>query len=138
MHSVWFQVNVCWLWEWNDSYLNDLSLVRIHKHLYADDTILYTSGPHLKTALSFLQNSFNNLEHAFYNLYLLLNINKTEWFSVVVFLRPPQPSFSSLDGTALHLVNSYKYLGVWLNSTLTFDIHTYPVHYFQKLNQESA
>ena len=33
-------------------------------HLYADDTILYTSGPSLDTVLSNLQTSFNAIQHS--------------------------------------------------------------------------
>ena len=41
-------------------------------HLYADDTILYTSGPSLDTVLTNLQLSFNAIQHSFRGLQLLL------------------------------------------------------------------
>ena len=42
-------------------------------HLYADDTILYTSGPSLDTVLSNLPTSFNAIQHSYRGLQLLLN-----------------------------------------------------------------
>jgi hypothetical protein len=42
-------------------------------HLYADDTILYTSGPSLDTVLTYHQTSFNAIQHSFRSLQLLLN-----------------------------------------------------------------
>ena len=47
-------------------------------HLYADDTILYTSGPSLDTVLTNLQTNFNAIQHSFRGLQLLLNSNKTK------------------------------------------------------------
>ena len=54
-------------------YINDVALAAGNSliHLYADDTILYTSGPSLDTVLSNLQTSFNGLQ-------LLLNTSKTK------------------------------------------------------------
>lgn len=47
-----------------------------HIHLYADDTILYTSSSSLNTTLL---HSFNSIQHAFSNLHLLLiNTTKTK------------------------------------------------------------
>ena len=47
-------------------------------HLYADDTILYTSGPSLDTVLTNLQTSFNAIQLSFCALELLLNASKTK------------------------------------------------------------
>ena len=42
-------------------YINDVTLAAGDSliHLYADDTILYTSGPYLDTVLTNFQTSFN-------------------------------------------------------------------------------
>ena len=56
-------------------YINDVALAAGDSliHLYADDTILYTSGPSLDTVLSNFQTSFNAFQHSFRGLQLLLN-----------------------------------------------------------------
>ena len=46
--------------------------------LYADDTILYSSGPSLDTVLTNLQTSFNAIQLFFRGLQLLLNASKTK------------------------------------------------------------
>lgn len=60
-------------------YINDVALAvgDAQIHLYADDTILYTSDPSLDTVLSNLQESFNSIQYSFRNLHLLLNSGKT-------------------------------------------------------------
>lgn len=99
-------------------------------HLYADDTILYTSGPSLDSVLINLQTSFNAIQHAFLDLQLLLNANKTK---CMLFNRTLPTAvhpiiLTTLDGTELEKVDSYKYLGVWLDSKLNFQIH---INYLQ-------
>ncbi|CDQ89049.1 unnamed protein product [Oncorhynchus mykiss] len=94
-------------------------------HLYADDTILYTSGPSLDTVLSNLQMSFNAIQHSFRSLQLLLNASKTK---CMLFNRslpaPARPtSITTLDGSYLEYVDIYKYLGVWLDCKLSFQTH---------------
>ena len=102
-------------------------------HLYADDTILYTSGPSLDTVLSNLQTSFNAIQHSFRGLQLLLNASKTK---CMLFTRslpaPAHPtSFATLDVSDLEYVDIYKYLGVWLDCKLSNISNP-------KLNLESA
>lgn len=94
-------------------------------HLYADDTILYTVGPVLDTVLNNLQESFNNIQHSFCSLQLLLNSSKTK---VMLFDRSHtvldcSKSIITLDGFAIEWVDTYKYLGVWLDSSLSFQTH---------------
>ena len=54
-------------------YINDVTLAAGESliHLYADDTILYTSSPSLDTVLTNLQTSFNAIQHSFSGLQLL-------------------------------------------------------------------
>jgi hypothetical protein len=47
-------------------------------HLYADDTILYTSGSSLDTVLTNLQMSFNAIQLSIHGLQLLLNASKNK------------------------------------------------------------
>ena len=61
-------------------YINDVSLAAGDSliHLYADNTILYTSGPSLDTVLTNLITIFNAIQHSFLALQLLLNASKTK------------------------------------------------------------
>ena len=61
-------------------YINDVALAAGDSliHLYADDTILYTSGPSLDTVLTTLQTSFNAIQLSFRGLQLLLKTSKTK------------------------------------------------------------
>uniref|UniRef100_A0A8K9UIW2 Reverse transcriptase domain-containing protein n=1 Tax=Oncorhynchus mykiss TaxID=8022 RepID=A0A8K9UIW2_ONCMY len=108
-------------------YINDVALAACNSliHLYADDTILYTSGPSLDTVLTNLQTSFNAIQHSFRGLQLLLNASKTK---CRLFNRslpaPARPtSITTLDCSDLENVNNYKYLGVWLDCKLSFHTH---------------
>uniref|UniRef100_A0A674F593 Reverse transcriptase domain-containing protein n=1 Tax=Salmo trutta TaxID=8032 RepID=A0A674F593_SALTR len=108
-------------------YINDVALAAGESliHLYADDTILYTSGPSLDTVLTTLQTSFNAIQLSFRGLQLLLNTSKTK---CMLFNRslpaPARPSsITSLDGSNLEFVDNYKYLGVWLDCKLSFQTH---------------
>ena len=94
-------------------------------HLYADDTILYTSGSSLDTVQTNLQTSFTAIQHSFRVLQLLLNASKTKCMlfnrSLLALARPT--SSNTLDGSDLEYVDNYKYLGVWLDSKLSFQAH---------------
>ena len=62
-------------------YINDVALAAADSliHLYADDIILYTSGPSLDTVLDTnLQTSFNAIQISFRGLQLLINASKTK------------------------------------------------------------
>uniref|UniRef100_A0A8L0DUW8 Reverse transcriptase domain-containing protein n=1 Tax=Oncorhynchus mykiss TaxID=8022 RepID=A0A8L0DUW8_ONCMY len=108
-------------------FINDVALAAGDSiiHLYADDTILYTSGPSLDTVLTNLQTSFNAIHLSFRGIQLLLNASKTK---CMLFNRPlPAParpsSITTLDGSDLKYVDNYKYLGVWLDCKLSFQTH---------------
>ena len=107
-------------------YINDVAKAagssRIH--LYADDTILYASGPSLCSAASTLQDSLTSIEHSFHNLHLRLNSKKTK---CILFNRKNNtsspPKIVCADNSELEFVKSYKYLGLWLDSSLSFSTH---------------
>uniref|UniRef100_A0A8K9Y0Q6 Reverse transcriptase domain-containing protein n=1 Tax=Oncorhynchus mykiss TaxID=8022 RepID=A0A8K9Y0Q6_ONCMY len=95
-------------------YINDVALAAGDSliHLYADDTILYTSGPSLDTVLTNLQMSFNGIQLSFRGLQLLLNASKTK---CMLFNRslpaPARPSsITTLDGSDLEYSGENKYL----------------------------
>ena len=75
--------------------------------------------------LTNLQTSFNDIQHSFRGLQLLLNTSKTKF---IIFNRSlPAParltSITTLDGSDLEYVDNYKYLGVWLDCKLSFQTH---------------
>uniref|UniRef100_A0A4W5RJR3 Reverse transcriptase domain-containing protein n=1 Tax=Hucho hucho TaxID=62062 RepID=A0A4W5RJR3_9TELE len=74
-------------------YINDVALAAGESliHLYADDTILYTSGPSLETVLTTLQTSFNAIQLSFRGLQLLLNTSKTKCMLFNQSLPAPVP-----------------------------------------------
>uniref|UniRef100_A0A8K9V9F9 Reverse transcriptase domain-containing protein n=1 Tax=Oncorhynchus mykiss TaxID=8022 RepID=A0A8K9V9F9_ONCMY len=84
-------------------YINDVALAAGDSliNLYADDTILYTSGPSLDTVLTNLQTSFNAIQHSFCGLQLLLNASKTKCMLFNHSLpTPARPtSITTLDGS---------------------------------------
>uniref|UniRef100_A0A3B1JMQ8 Reverse transcriptase domain-containing protein n=1 Tax=Astyanax mexicanus TaxID=7994 RepID=A0A3B1JMQ8_ASTMX len=107
-------------------YINDVAKAagNSHIHLYADDTILYSFGPSLHSAASTLQRSLTSIEQSFQNLHLRLNTNKTK--CIIFGLKNDAtnpPKISCANGTALEYVNVYKYLGIWLDSSLSFTTH---------------
>uniref|UniRef100_A0A8K9X5I7 Reverse transcriptase domain-containing protein n=1 Tax=Oncorhynchus mykiss TaxID=8022 RepID=A0A8K9X5I7_ONCMY len=108
-------------------YINEVALAAGESliHLYADDTILYTSGHSLDTVLTTLQASFNAIQLSSRGLQLLLNTSKTK---CMLFNRSlPAPArlsnITTLDGSDLEYVDNYKYLGVWLDCKLSFQTH---------------
>ena len=108
-------------------YIKDVALAAGDSliNLYADDTLLYTSGPSLDTVLTKLQTSFNAIQHSFFGLQLLLNASKTKCIFFNRLLPAPtrQTSIPTLGGSDLEYVDNYKYLGVWLDCKLSFQTH---------------
>jgi hypothetical protein len=108
-------------------YINEVALAAgdFLIHLYADDTILYISGPSLETVLTNLQASFNAIQLSFRGLQLLLNASKTKCMLFNQSLLAPvrTSSITTLDGSHLEYVDNYKYLGVWLDCKLSSQTH---------------
>ena len=92
-------------------------------HLYADNTILYTSDPSLDTVLTNLQMSFNAIQLSFRGLQLLLNASKTKCmlFNRSLPAHARTSSITTLDSSDLEYVDNY--LGVWLDCKRSFQSH---------------
>jgi hypothetical protein len=92
-------------------------------HLYADDTVLYSAGPSPNVVLNALQQSFLSVQQAFSSLNLVLNTSKTKamWFGKRN--APLATGVITTEGLELEVVTSYKYMGVWLDGTLSFSQH---------------
>ena len=97
-------------------YIKDVALAAGDSliHLYADDTILYTSCPSLDTVLTNLQTSFKAIQLSFRGLQLLLNASKTKCmlFNRSVPASAHTHSITTMDGSDLEYVGNLKYLGV--------------------------
>jgi hypothetical protein len=93
-------------------YINDVALAVGDSliHLYADNTILYTSGPSLDTVLTNLQTRFNAIQLSFHGLQLLLNSSKTKRTLFNQSLpAPARPSnITTLDSSDLEYVDNYN------------------------------
>lgn len=93
-------------------------------HLYADDTVLYSCAFSLEAAVSNLQSDFIFLQQALFDSKLLLNGHKTKamLFAANKSVVSP-PSIITLEGTPIEFVDTYKYLGIWLDQNLNFKYH---------------
>ena len=96
-------------------FINDLPLICSNSsvQLYADDTVIYTSEPHLLQIQTALQSDFNNLQSWLLSNKLLLN--KSTFYIMVFGTRHNLKSKSNNlilvcnDGTYLHQVDQTKY-----------------------------
>ena len=83
--------------------------------------VLYSACPSPDCVLNALQQSFLSVQQAFSTLNLVLNTSKTKvmWFGKK---NAPLPTgvITTSEGLELEVVTSYKYLGVWLDGTLSF------------------
>ena len=74
--------------------------------------------------LNALQQSFLSVQQAFSAINLVLNTSQTKvmWFGKK---NAPLPKgvITTSEGLELEVVTSYKYLGVWLDGTLSFSQH---------------
>ena len=93
-------------------------------HSYADDTVLYSASPSPDVVLNALQQSCLSVQQAFSAFNLVLNTSKKKgmWFGKKNALFPTS-GITTSEGLELEVVTSYKYLGVWLDGTLSFSKH---------------
>ncbi|GAA6081682.1 uncharacterized protein LOC116721974 [Tachysurus ichikawai] len=94
-------------------------------HLFADDTILYAIGPSSDAVQATLQHSFYQLQQSFTQLNLTINTSKTKsiWFCRRGTTPPPALNITTCKGAILEQVTAYNYLGIWLETSLSFSIH---------------
>ncbi|XDV21754.1 hypothetical protein PO909_026778 [Leuciscus waleckii] len=115
-------------------YINPLShgIDSAKLHLYADDTIIYTTASSLTQAMKQLQNAFQVLQHSLAQLKLVLNPKKTKY---MIFSRGRSKvtdiQIMTSNDLPLERVSSYKYLGIWMDERLAFDVHI--DHFLKKL-----
>lgn len=119
-------------------YVNNLptSLTKCRAQLYADDTVIYTSQSDITQIQSSLQSDFISVQEWLSCNKLLLNKSKS--YIMIFGTRqklksiPGSCVINCNDGSPLHKVDTFKYLGVWLDSELTFKSHIN--HLLRKVN----
>ncbi len=93
-------------------------------HFYADDTIIYSTASSLSQAIANLQDSFYTFQLTLLKLKLVLNVNKTKY---IIFTRSRSMTTAllilTIDDLQIERVSTYKYLGIWLDEKLAFDVH---------------
>ena len=108
-------------------YVNDVqSAVKVSKlQLYADDTVIYAAGENADDAACKLQPSLNQFSKWCQANKLSLNTTKTK---LMVFgtrhkVKKATGTIVKIENVPLQVVPSYKYLGITLDSTLSFNCH---------------
>ena len=108
-------------------YINDIGKTIKHSNylLYADDTVLYTSEQDLTLA-----NQYMNADHQLVQRWckdnsLTVNTKKTKvmFFSLNKNLLFRETCHCSLSNQPLEVVDTYKYLGITLDTHLTYKPH---------------
>ena len=98
-------------------------MVDANCHFYAD--VIYCCASTLVQAIDLLQNAFNVVQDTLFQLKLVLNIDKTKLmlFSNSRSRSQNIPSVVTLEGSEIEVVDSYKYLGILIDDSLTFQPH---------------
>ena len=106
-------------------YVNDVqnAVTNSNLQLYADDTVIYTSGVSAEVAACKLQPSLNQFYEWCQANKLSLNVTKTK---LMVFgtrhkVKKAKDITIKVGDAPLQIVPSYKYLGITLDSTLSFN-----------------
>ena len=107
-------------------YINDICRLNLEgqPRLFADDTALFYSNSDPHTIASFINSDLQKLSKYFSNNLLSLNLSKTK-FMVFHSSRRTLPPLSNptLGSDIVEQVTTFKYLGVYLDSTLSWDAH---------------
>lgn len=94
---------------------------------YADDFVLYVTGNNMNQALSELQSALNLLTELLAQLGLNLSPSKSK---LCIFKKRPYTGdlVLKIDDIPLEIVQNVKYLGLWLDRSLTWGKHINEIH----------
>jgi len=113
-------------------FINDLpeSITNCKVSLYADDTAIFCASNNPNHIESMLNAELSQLSTWFHNNRLTLNISKTKWMLMGSSKRINNchDLEIKIDDICLEKVTSYKYLGVILDSCLTYSNHVDMMH----------
>ena len=108
-------------------YINDIRycIPEEHIRLFADDTGIFVVGKTLNSTIAAMQHLLNLLEKWFESNKLTISVPKC---AVVIFhgknkILPANLPVLYLNGTEIHRVSSFKYIGVILDEKLTWEPH---------------
>ena len=117
-------------------YINDLPLniTQAKVILFADDTnLIFNSFDSINLQVKISETS-NKLEQWLANNKLKLNVNKTVYMHFnQPRSKPNDPMQISLNNTAIKETQTTKFLGIWIDSSLTWESHIQ--HLTQKLSR---
>uniref|UniRef100_A0A3B1IDR7 Reverse transcriptase domain-containing protein n=1 Tax=Astyanax mexicanus TaxID=7994 RepID=A0A3B1IDR7_ASTMX len=109
-------------------FINDLPQIcsQCSVHLYADDTVIYVCNSDLLQIQNSLQSEFNLVQNWLYDNKLILNKKKS--CCMLFGMQHGSPNLRDLhiyfdDGSPLEKVDSFKYLGLWVDSEFSFKPH---------------
>ena len=93
--------------------------------LYADDTVLYLSGVAAEQITGELQVGLNRFSTWCIENKLTINTKKTKLmvFGTREGVKRSKKVLLFINGEKLRMVSSFKYLGLLLDSTLTYNLH---------------
>lgn len=107
-------------------YINSISELDLKGDisLYADDTSLFYFGPSVEAIIADAQNDLNLLNEWFKSNRLTINISKTNYVIFAAKNKKINDSFElKIDGQLLERKHKEKYLGLILDSNLTWKPH---------------
>ena len=108
-------------------YINDINtmLNRCKTKLYADDTVVYATHNSEQICYDWLCNDLEMLIEWFNNNKLTINLDKTKLMLFATKNMQKRANFPQVEisGTKLQYVRHFNYLGVKLDSRLTFEMH---------------
>ena len=116
-------------------YVNDLTYSStLDNKMFADDTVLYASSRNLAELNIIINKEFSNVNKWLQTNRLSLNKEKTKFMLIHRPTRKPIDNFEVvIENTKLEQVGYIKYLGVYIDSNLTWKKHIEHLH--SKLSQ---
>ena len=108
-------------------YVNDVqqAVKGANLQLYADDTVIHVAGENSLSTATKLQPALNKFSEWCAENKLTLNVSKTKLvtFGMRNMVKKAKNSVIKINGAPLQIVPTYKYMGVTLDNTLSFDSH---------------
>ena len=113
-------------------YINDLSkyLTETKCSLYADDTAVYCNGTSIVDIVLSLRIDMSYINEWLRANKLTLNVKKTKYMIIgnKAAVNRVGDQLVQIAGETIDRVKEFKYLGLWLDETLTFDCHVNKVY----------
>ena len=97
--------------------------------MFADDTTLYVTGSNVKSLYSTMNNDLDNLADWFKANKLALNVKKTKYILFQGCRKLTPQCRLSIDNVIIEKVDSLKFLGIYVDNELRWNIHT---HFIEK------